>query len=400
LDIHKRLIVATVLTPDQQETRSVGTMTSEVLALADWLTACGVTHVAMEATGVYWKPVYNLLEQDLFKAGWVVNPQQIQGMKGRKTDVQDSQWIAHLLQMGALQPSYIPTRPQRELREVVRYRKTLIQARSAEANRLQKVLQGANVKLGSVLSDILGKSGQRMLQALARGETNPEALAALADDRVRATPETLAAALQGLIGAHQQLMPRLQLEHVAFLDRQIEALSDEIGNRRAHEEDALTRLETIPGVGRRTAETIGAAVGTEMQRFSSAGHLVSWAGFSPGQNESGGKAKPAPTRRGSKALREAVTEAGRAASRTRPYLGAVYHRLAGRRGANRTATAVGRHILIAAYHILTSPETVYQDWGANYFDERDRAAVIRRATRRLEALGVRVTVELSEPVAS
>lgn len=400
LDIHKRLIVATVLAPDQQETRSFGTTTAEVLALADWLTTCGVTHVAMEATGVYWKPIYNLLEQDLFEAVWVVNPQHIKGMKGRKTDVQDSQWIAHLLHMGALQPSYIPTRPQRELREVVRYRKTLIQARSAEANRLQKVLEGANVKLSNVLSDILGKSGQRILHALVQGETDPATLAALADDRVRATPETLAAALQGLIGAHQQLMLRLQLEHVAFLDRQIEALSDEIGARLSHEDDALTRLETIPGVGRRTAETIVAEVGTAMPRVPSAGHLVSWAGFSPGQNESGGKAKPAPTRKGSKALREAVTEAGRAASRTRTYLGAVYHRLAGRRGANRAATAVGRHILIAAYHILTTPGTVYQDLGAHDFDERDRAAVIRRATRRLEALGVRVTVELSEPVAS
>jgi transposase len=212
----------------------------------------------------------------------VVNPPHIKGMKGRKTDVQDSQWIAHLLQMGALPPSYIPTRPQRERREVVRYRKTLIQARSAEANRLQTVLEGAYLKLGSVLSDILGKTGQRILGALVQGETYPATLTALADDRVRATPETLAAALQGLIGAHQPLMLRLQLEHVAFLDRQIEAWSDEMGARLSHEEDALTRLETIPGVGRRTAETIVAEVGTEMPRVPSAGHLVSWPGFSPG----------------------------------------------------------------------------------------------------------------------
>lgn len=396
LDIHKKLIVATRFTPTVSETQSFGTMTEDLLALADWLTTGQVTHVAMEATGVYWKPIYNVLEQYDFTAVWVVNPRDIKGMPGRKTDVQDSQWIASLLRMGALKASFIPPRPQRELREVVRYRKSLIQARTTEANRIQKVLEGANIKLSSVVSDVLGKSGQRMIQALATGQTDPEQLAAFADPRLRTSHDDLVAALRGLVGAHQQLMLRLQLEHVAFLDRQIDAVSREIEARLTHEEDALTRLETIPGVGRRTAETIIAEVGTAMQRFPSAAAVVSWAGFSPGQNQSAGKAKAAPTRKGSKALRTALVEAGQAAGKTRTYLGAVYHRLAGRRGKQRAAVATGRHILIAAYHILKTPEAVYQDLGANYFDERDRTAVVRRQTRRLEALGYRVVLEPNE----
>ena len=400
LDIHKALIVATVFTPHTAtETRSFGTQTDDLLALGDWLTATGVTHVAMEATGVYWKPIYNVLEQYEFEAVLVVNPQQIKGMPGRKTDVQDSQWIASLLRIGVLKGSYIPARPQRELRELVRYRKSLIQARTSEVNRVQKVLEGANIKLSSLLSDVLGVSGTRMLQALAAGETDPDVLAALADRRVQADRADLARALRGLVGAHQQFLLGCQLKHLAFLDRQIQTLNTEIAQRLANFEDALTRLATIPGVGRRVAETILAEVGTDMQRFPSAPQLVSWAGFSPGQRQSGGHAHSAPVRKGSKALREALVEAGQAAGRTRTYLGTVYHRLAGRRGKQRAAVATGRHILIAVYAILKTPDTVYQDLGVNYFDARDRAAVVRRQTRRLEALGYRVTLDPVTPAA-
>ena len=400
LDVHKKVIVATVVTPAVTETRSFGTLTPELLALADWLQACGVTHVAMEATGVYWKPVVNLLEAYPFQAGMVVNPQHIKGMPGRKTDVQDSQWIAGLLRIGALKGSYIPPRPQRELREIVRYRTSLQQARATESNRIQKVLEGANVKLGSVISDVLGVTGQRILAALADGVTDPAALADLADPRIRASRETLMTAVTGLVNAHQQLMLRVQLQHVAFLDHQIAALSEEIATRLANFDDALTRLQTIPGIERRTAEMIIAEIGRDMQRFPSAGHLVSWAGFSPGQDESAGKARSTRTRKGSKALRTALTQSGHAAGKTRTYLGAVYHRLAGRRGKQRAAMATGRHILIAVYHILRTPGTVYQDLGANYFDERDKQAVVRREIRRLEALGYRVSVEPATPQAS
>ena len=399
LDIHKALIVATLFTPTTTETRSFGTVTDDLLVLGDWLTAAGVTDVAMEATGVYWKPIYNVLEQYEFHAVLVVNPQQIRGMPGRKTDVQDSQWIASLLRVGVLKGSYIPARPQRELRELVRYRKSLIQARTAEANRIQKVLEGANIKLSSLVSDVLGKSGTRILQALAAGETDPEQLLTHVDRRVRADRADLLRALRGLVGTHQQFLLATQLRHLTFLESEIATLSAEIAQRLANVEDALTRLASIPGVGRRTAETIIAECGTDMQRFPSAAHFVSWAGFSPGQHQSGGHAHAAPVRKGSKALREAVVEAGQAAGRTRTYLGAVYHRLAGRRGKQRAAVATGRHILVAAYHILRAPDTVYQDLGADYFDQRDRAAVLRRHTRRLEALGYRVTVEPLAPAA-
>lgn len=363
LDIHKKVIVATVITPTLTETRSFGTMTADLLTLADWLQSCGVTHVAMEATGVYWKPVVNLLEAYPFDAVMVVNPQHIKGMPGRKTDVQDSQWIAGLLRIGAMKARDIPPRPQRELRELVRYRTSLQQTRATESNRIQNVLEGANVKLSSVIRDVLGTTGQRMLAALADGETDPAKLADLADPRIRASRETLIAALTGLV-------------------------------------DALTRLQTIPGVERRTAETMIAEIGTDMQRFPSAGHLVAWAGFSPGQDQSAGKARPARTRKGSKALRAALTQSGHAAGKTKTYLGAVYHRLAGRRGKQRAAVATGRHILIAAYAILRVPDVVYQDLGANYFDQRNAGAVMRREIRRLEALGYRVTVEPVTPEAS
>ncbi len=400
LDIHKKVIVATVITPTLTETRSFGTMTADLLTLADWLQSCGVTHVAMEATGVYWKPVVNLFEAYPFQAVMVVNPQHIKGMPGRKTDAQDSQWIAGLLRIGAMKASDIPPRPQRELRELVRYRTSLQQTRATESNRIQKVLEGANVKLSSVISDVLGTTGQRMLAALADGETDPTKLADLADPRIRASRETLIAALTGLVDAHQRLMLRVQLQHVAFLDRQILALSEEVATRLANFDDALTRLQTIPGVERRTAETIIAEIGTDMQRFPSAGHLVAWAGFSPGQDQSAGKARPTRTRKGSKALRAALTQSGHAAGKTKTYLGAVYHRLAGRRGKQRAAIATGRHILIAAYAILRAPDVVYQDLGANYFDQRDPGAVVRREIRRLEALGYRVIVEPVTPEAS
>ena len=392
LDIHKALIVATVFTPTDTETRSFGTATDALLALADWLTAAGVTHVAMEATGVYWKPIYNVLEPFEFAAVLVVNPQQIRGMPGRKTDVQDSQWIASLLKVGVLKASYIPARPQRELRELVRYRKSLIQAHTSEVNRIQQVLEGANIKLSSLVSDVLGKSGTRILQALADGETDPERLVALVDRRVRADRADLTRALRGLVGAHQQFLLGWQLQHLTFLETEVAALSRAIAQRLANFEDALTRLATIPGVGRRVAETMVAECGTDMQRFPTAAQFVSWAGFSPGQRQSGGHAHAAPVRKGSQTLRTVVGEAGQAAGRTRTYLGAVYHRLAGRRGKQRAAVATGRHILVVAYHILRTPGTVYQDLGADYFDQRDRAAVVRRETRRLEALGYDVTL--------
>ncbi len=316
----------------------------------------------------------NLLEAYLFDAVMVVNPQHIQGMPGRKTNGQDWQWIAGLLRIGAMKASDIPPRSQRALRELVRYRTSLQQTRATESNRIQKVLEGANVKLRSIIGDVLGTTGQGILAALADGETDPTKLADLAGPRIRVSRETLIAALTGLVDAHQRLMLRVQLQHVAFLDRQILALSEEVATRLANFDDALTRLQTIPGVERRTAETMITEIGTDMQRFPSAGHLVAWAGLNPGQDQSAGKARPMRTRKGSKALRAVLTQSGHAAGKTKTYLGAVYHRLAWRRGKQRAAIATGRHILIAAYAILCAPDVVYQDLGANYFDQRDPGA--------------------------
>lgn len=392
LDIHKAKVVACVITPDGKETRTFGTMTGELLELADWLQAKGVTHVAMESTGVYWKPIYNLLEGMEFEL-LVVNAQHIKAVPGRKTDVKDAEWIADLLRHGLLRGSYIPDRPQRELRELVRYRKALIRDRATEVNRVQKVLEGANIKLASVATDVMGKSGRAMLEALISGITDPRVLAGMARGRLQDKRPQLEEALRGLIGPHQQMLLAAQLRHIDFLDREIGRLSEEIEERMRPFEKDLEGLETIPGVARRTAEMIVAEIGTDMSRFPLDSHIASWAGMCPGNNESAGKRKSGRTRKGSPWLREALVEAARAAARTKnTYLSAQYHRIAARRGANRAAVAVGHTILIIVYHILKEGVT-YKELGANYYDEKDRAATVRRAVRRIEKLGYKVTIE-------
>lgn len=392
LDVHKQSVVACVITPEGKEIRTFGTMTSDLLELADWLMSQEVTHVAMESTGVYWKPIYNLLESHELEL-LVVNAQHIKAVPGRKTDVKDAEWIADLLRHGLLRGSYIPNREQRELRELVRYRKSLIRERSAEVNRLQKTLEGANIKLSSVATNVMGKSGRAMLEALISGTRDPQVLAAMAKGRLQSKQPQLEQALEGLVGQHQQLLLSAQLRHIDFLDQQIQILSLEIAERMRPFEEALARLETIAGVGRRTAEVVMAEIGSDMDRFPTAGHLASWAGMCPGNNESAGKRKSGKTRKGSPWLREALTEAARAAGRTKnTYLASQYHRIAARRGANRAAVAVGHTILVIIYHMLKHG-TIYQDLGVNYFDERDKNATVHRAVKRIEKLGYKVTVE-------
>ena len=392
LDVHKKSVVACVVTPEGKETQSFGTMTADLLALADWLEAKGVTHVAMESTGVYWKPIYNLLEShDL--ALLVVNAQHIKAVPGRKTDVKDAEWIADLLRHGLLRGSRIPDRGERELRELVRYRKSLIRERATEVNRVQKVLEGANIKLASVASDVMGKSGRAMLEAMVTGITDPKVLAAMARGRMQGKQAQLEQALRGLMGAHQRMLLTSQLRHIDFLDQEIEQLSREIAERMRPFEEALGLAETVPGIGLKTAQMILSEIGTDMSDFPTAGHLASWAGMCPGNNESAGKRKSGKTRKGSPWLREALVEAARAAARSKnTYLSSQYHRIAARRGANRAAVAVGHSILIILYHILKD-NTVYEDLGANYFDERDRTATLRRAVQRIEKLGYKVTVQ-------
>jgi transposase len=396
LDIHKRTVVACRIVPGaggrpEKQIRTFGTLTDELLALADWLAAAGVTHVAMESTGVYWKPLYNLLEGDF--ALLLVNAQHIKQVPGRKTDVRDCEWIADLLRHGLLRASFVPERPQRELRELTRYRTALARERAAEVNRLQKTLEGANVKLASVASDVLGASGREMLAALAAGTTDAAALAELAKGRLREKLPQLERALVGRVGAHQRFLLARQLEHLAAMEEVLERVSAEVATRVRPFAAAIASLDGIPGIARRTAEVLVAEVGTDLRRFPSAAHLASWAGLCPGNHESAGKRSHGTTRKGNAAVRAHLVEAAQAASRTKhTYLGAQYHRLAARRGKKKAAVAVAHSILVIAYHLLRYG-TPYRDLGVRYFDERDRAAVQRRLVGRLEALGHKVTLE-------
>lgn len=392
LDVHKKNVVACVLTPQGKEIRTFLTMTDDLIVLSDWLKSKSCTHVAMESTASYWKPIYNLLELEEFKV-MVVNAKHIKNVPGRKTDVKDAEWIAGLLQHGLLQGSYIPTREQRELRELIRYRRSMIDERAREINRIQKVLEGANIKLSSVVSDVLGKSGRAMLEAMIRGQENPEVLSELAKGRLKRKKTDIQKAMYGLMGTHQKLMLDNQLKHIDFMDEIIAKLDEEVKARMLPFEEDLELLDTIPGVGRRTAEQILSEAGTDMDQFPSASHLCSWAGVAPGNNESAGKRKSGKARKGNQKLRSALVEAARAAARTKnTYLASQYHRIAARRGANRAALAVAHSILTIAYHILKRKQP-YIELGPNYYEERKRQTVVRQSVKKLEALGYKVTVE-------
>lgn len=391
IDIGKRQSVVYVRTPEVEETRSFGMMTEELMGLADWLHECGVKQVAMESTGVYWKPIYNLLEGDEFEL-WLVNAREFRAVPGRKTDVQDAQWLGDLLRHGLLRRSFVPAKGQRELRELVRYRRSLIEERSREFNRLEKVLEGANVKLGAVASKLTGKSVRLMLDAMVAGESDPEQLAAFAQGRLRQKRTELVQALRGIIGGHQRFMLKEQLGHLSELDERISRLNAEIEERLRPFEQELERLQTIPGVGPTIAQELAAEMGLDMSRFASPQQLAAWAKLAPGNNESAGKRKHGRTGHGNRYLRAALVEAAHAASRKAgTYLHAQYHRLAARRGAKRAAVAVAHSILTIAYHLL-SRHTTYHDLGANYFDERKEQQVVQRLQRRLERLGYAVDV--------
>ena len=375
LDVHQRSVVACLLGPGPdgqlvKEVRTFGTMTDEVLALADWLAATGCTHVAMESTGVYWKPLWNLWEGQFTLL--LANAQHVKRVPGRKTDVKDAEWLAELLRHGLLPNSFVPDRGQRELRELSRYRTSLVQERAAELNRLGKTLEGANIKLAGVASTLGGVSVREMLTALVAGEADPTVLAQLARGRLR------------------EKVP--QLAHLEFLETSITEVSAEIAERLRPFAAEQERLQTVPGVGPRTAETLLAELGADLSRFPTAGHLASWAGMCPGNEESAGKRRSGRTRHGNPWLRAALVEAARAASRTQgTYVAAQYRRLAARRGSKRAAVAVGHSILVSVYHLLRDGEP-YHELGGTYFDARDRPTVTRRLVGRLERLGYTVTL--------
>jgi transposase len=405
LDVHKKTVVGCVLTPGPggtvtPATRTFSTMLGALEALAAiavqrgpclpaGLAERGVTHVAMESTGVYWQPIWNLLE-DRFEL-LLANARHGKAVPGRKTDVRDCEWLADLLRHGLLQGSVVPPRAPREPPELVRYRTSLTQERTAHVNRLPKTLEGANIKLASGASDGTGVSARQMLAALVAGAADPAALAQLARGRLRDKLPALERALAGQFGAHHRyLVPRI-LAAIDFLDAEIADLSTRIAELERPFEAAVDQLDTIPGSGRRLAEVLVAELGPDVGRFGRAKPLAAWAGLCPGNDESAGKRRSGRTRKGNRWLRAALTEAGQAAGRTRTSRGAQYRRLAARRGKKRAASAVGHSILVIAYHLLTRG-TVYHDLGANYFDQRDAAALERRLVRRLEALGNTVTL--------
>jgi len=395
LDVHKKSVVACVLLSQadgsvQRQTRTFGTMTADLLALADWLTVLGVTAVALESTGVYWKPVFNLLEEG--RTIILVNPQHIKALPGRKTDVKDSEWLADLLRHGLVQPSFIPPAPVRDLRELTRYRKTLVQERAQEVNRLHKVLEGANIKLASVATDILGASGRAMLTALTDGEQDAEALAALARGRLRAKLPELRQALLGRVKSHQRILIGRILAHIAFLEESLAALQDEMERYLAPFDAAITLLVTIPGVSAVAAGALVAEIGTDMTRFPSAKHLASWAGVCPGNKQSGGKRLSGKTTKGNVWLRGILGEVAWAAARTRgTYFHAQYHRLARRRGKQKAIIAVAHSILTVSYCMLRDG-TPYREPGAGYFDTLDTARIEQHHVHRLEQLGYMVTL--------
>jgi transposase len=396
LDVHKKGVVACAIVPGpggrpKREVQTFGTMTADLLELSDWLSALKVTHVAMESTGVYWKPIWNVLEQrfELLLA----NAQHIKAVPGRKTDVKDCEWIADLLRHGLIRGSFVPDQSQRELRELTRYRTSLIRERASEVNRLQKTLEGANIKLASVATDITGKSGLGIMQMLIAGSTDAKAMAQLAKARMREKMSELERALQGQFGAHQRFLLANQLTHVSFLDATIADLDTEIRERTRLVEEEIGRMDEIPGIGRRTAEVIVAEVGTDMNRFPSDAHLASWAGMCPGNHESAGKQRSGRIRRGNPWLRAALAEAAQAAGRSKStYLSSQYHRLVSRRGNKKACIAVGHTMLISIYHMLKANKT-YDELGASFFDELHRQSVQKRAIDKLQALGYSVVLQ-------
>lgn len=393
IDVHKKNLVACLIAVNEQgqaqrTIRECATVTAALLELADWLAQAGCRHVAMESTGVYWKPVYNLLEGqcDIL----VVNAQHLKRVPGRKTDVRDAEWIAELLQHGLLQGSFIPGAEQRSWRDLTRYRRTLVEDRTRILNRIQQVLEDANLKLGDVVSSMKGLSARRILDALIDGQTNPALLANLAMGRLRHKRAELEQALKGNLKAHHRFMLAEYLAHVDYLDEAVEHVNQQLDRLLKDLEAELALLDTIPGISQRTAQVILAELGSDLTRFPNAKHLASWAGLCPGNNESAGQRQSARTRHGNTALRQALIEAAHAATRRRDtYFHVQFRRLAARRGVNRALVAVAHSLLTVIYHVLTKRQP-YQELGSNYFDERDRTVLTRKLLKRLATLGVQV----------
>jgi transposase len=402
IDVHKETVVVCVRRVDDrgratEEVRTFATMTSSLLALGDWLATEGVTHAAMESTGVYWKPVWHLLEGRVELL--LVNAQHIKQVPGRKTDVKDCVWIAQLLQHGLLKASLVPPRPQQELRELTRQRSQLVGEQGRATQRIQKVLEDANIKLASVATDVMGVSGRLMLRSLIDGETDPAKLADLARQKLRGKIPALREALRGQVTEHHRFLLKLHLEHYDHLEQAIEQLNARIGAQLAPFADARDLVTTIPGIAQRTAEVILVEIGTDVKPFRTSAHLASWAGLCPGNNESAGKRRSGTMRKGSTWLRTAMIQAAWAASRSKDtYLASHFKRVAARRGRKRAVASLAHTLLVIVYHVLSRRQE-YQELGADYLDRLDPRRVSHRLVKRLERLGYKVTLETQTPVA-
>lgn len=420
LDVHKKTVVGCVRQTEgkeevKSEVKTYGTTTPVLLQMMDWLTEREVTTVAIESTGEYWKPVFNLLEGNFEVI--LVNAKHVKQVPGRKTDVADAEWLAELLSYGLLKASYIPAKPQRDLRDLTRHRVKLVQERARIVNRLQKVLEHANIKLASVATDVMGVSGRDMLAALVAGERDAAAMAELARGRMRNKMAELEQALTGVVRPHHRFMLAQHLAHIDFLDEQIERVSDEIGqrveamSRSSESEDnnppderpdghepltwvkSVELLDSAPGVDKRAAEIILAEMGIDMSQFETADHLTAWAGLAPGNNQSGSKRQHAKTREGNHTLRQTMVQIAWAASRTKgSYAQAVYRRLAGRRGKKRAIVALARTLLESFWYMLSRGEP-YKELGGDYFDKRRKDVKVTVLTKQLEKLGYAVQLE-------
>lgn len=396
IDVHKKTIVACLMVGKPNEEpkttlKTFSTMTKDLLECRDWLESEGCTHVALESTGVYWKPVFNILEGSMEII--LANARHVKNVPGRKTDAKDCEWLAQLLRHGLIRGSFIPAKPIRELRDLTRYRQKLIQQRSSELNRIQKFLEDANIKLSSVATDINGVSAQKMIEHLIKNDLSPKEMADLAKGRLRNKISELEKALEGKLTDHHRLMLEISLQVVDSFDQAIEKLNKEIDQRMEPYRKESEALQTIPGVKKKAAESITAEIGVDMSPFPSDAHISSWAGVSPGNNESAGKHRSGRTTPGNKWLKATLTEAAWSASRTKKtYLKARFQRLASRRGKKRACLAVAHTILTMAYHIIKE-QCVYRELGVNFFDRLNEDRVIKRLASRMMALGYYVTVE-------
>ena len=387
IDVHKKIIVACLNIDGKGEVRDFGSTTGEIKRLANWLLEARCEKIAMESTGVYWKPLYNLFELMGLEA-IIVNASHMKALPGRKTDVKDAEWIADLLRYGLLKASFIPDREQRELREIARYRKSLIEERSREINRLQKILEGANIKLDSVVKDINGKSSRRLLDTIIADEKlDADEVASLIHGRMRPKLEQIMLSIEGITTPLQRRLIAQIVDHIDDMTRRIGEMDDIIKDYMKKYEAAIAAIDEIPGIARRSAEVIIAEIGADMSRFPSAAHLCSWAGVCPGNHKSAGKRQHGKTTKGDKALKTMLTQCAKAARNVKnSYFSAQYQRIAARRGKNRATVAVAHSMLIAIYHVLKN-DVAFRDLGSDYYDNFNREHKIKGYLKRLAALG-------------